>query len=180
MEQFIGTPLTLWEGDRNMKLMEDFGFTDSSGKTWLAPKGSFLNGATIPKPLWSIVGCPYVGPYRYASIVHDYFVGEGTNPEPISYEERRAADRMFYEACIYGGCTKRFAGILYIGVTIGSWASKSKSILKGYQMKAFDNIETIPEDVLIKLKFDQTILELDNQLDSISFQELEVRVHQII
>lgn len=180
MEQFIGTPLTLWEGERNMKLMEDFGFIDSSGKTWLAPKGSFLNGATIPKPLWSSVGCPYVGPYRFASIIHDYFVGEGTNPDPISYNERRAADKMFYEACIYGGCSKRFAGILYIGVTIGSWASKSKSILRAYQQKSVENIETIPEDILIQLKFDQAVLELDPQLDHISFEELESQVHQII
>ncbi len=180
MEQFIGTPLTLWDGERDMELMEDFGFIDGSGKTWLAPKGSFLNGATIPKPLWSIIGCPYVGPYRYASIIHDYFVGEGTNPEPISHQARRAADKMFYEACIHGGCTKRFAGILYIGVTIGSWASKSQTILRNYQMKSFDNIETIPEDILIQLKFDQTYGELENQLDTISFQELEQKVHQII
>ena len=32
MEQFIGTPLTLWEGEQNMRPMENFSFINSPEK----------------------------------------------------------------------------------------------------------------------------------------------------
>lgn len=127
-EGFSGQPLTRWDNDnRKMILEEEFFYIDPGGKKWTAPKGSELNGATIPRQLWGIIGPPYVGKYRRASIVHDIHVGEGANQD-VSLEHRKAADRMFYQACLSDGCSKKFAKMLYIGVRIGTWASKTKAL----------------------------------------------------
>lgn len=110
-----------------MVLESELTFTDAAGREWTAPAGARLNGATIPRALWTSVGPPFVGPYRRASVVHDYFVGENGNPKPPTQEARSEADRMFYEACLFDGCSKRFAATLYAGVRFGSWMAKEKS-----------------------------------------------------
>ena len=74
--KFSGNPKTEWltdsaEADRDMKLLEDFWYEDPKGRTWEAPSGSVVNGASVPRDLWAIVGTPYTGDYRKASIVHD-------------------------------------------------------------------------------------------------------------
>ncbi len=121
--EFSGEPLTRWDGSRNMVLEEDFYFIDPKDKQWNAPKGSCLNGATIPRALWSAVGAPYSGRYRRASVVHDVAVGELCNDD-VSHSDRKKADRMFYYACREDGCSRRFAFLLYIGVRFGTWRSK--------------------------------------------------------
>lgn len=85
---FSGEPLTRWSGSRNMNLEEDFYFIDNQGIKWNAPKGSCLNGATIPRALWTAIGSPYSGTYRKSSIVHDVAVGELCNPD-VSNEDRK-------------------------------------------------------------------------------------------
>lgn len=57
--------------DRDMQLLEQFVFTAPDGKRWVAPKGSVVNGASIPDALWAAVGAPFVGDYRRASVIHD-------------------------------------------------------------------------------------------------------------
>jgi hypothetical protein len=118
---FSGDPKTLWqteEGeDRHMTLLEDFWFSDPAGRRWPAERDyDRMDGASIPRPLWSLIGSPYTGDYRRASIVHD----KACEGSP-SQAERRAADRMFYHACRTGGCSVWEATLLYIGVRIGAW-----------------------------------------------------------
>ncbi len=106
--------------DRNMQLVEPFWFRDPDGKVWDAPEKSTVNGASIPRPLWTLIGSPYTGDYRRASIVHDVACECAHDGE----EDRRAADRMFYHACRTGGCSVREATLLYLGVRIGATWSK--------------------------------------------------------
>lgn len=117
---FSGNPRTEWltenGADRNMSLLEDFWYEDPAGRRWHAPKGSEINGASIPETLWSSVGSPYTGEYRRASIVHDVACDS-------SNTDREEADDMFFSACLTGGCSKAQAKMLYLGVRIGSWAS---------------------------------------------------------
>ncbi|MBK1723844.1 DUF1353 domain-containing protein [Thiocystis violacea] len=120
---FSGNPKTEWltdlhDEDRNMLLLEDFSFTDPAGRVWPAPKGETINGASIPRPLWSTVGSPYTDDYRRASVVHDI----ACNTHGVS---RKEADAMFFHACRAGGCSEAQARILYAGVRIGAWASRS-------------------------------------------------------
>lgn len=60
-------------GDDSIELEEEFSFRDEKNRTWLVPKGYVSDGASIPRPFWSIIGAPLSGAYRYAAIVHDYF-----------------------------------------------------------------------------------------------------------
>ena len=105
--------------DRRMELLRDFWYKDPAGKTWNAPKGSVVDGASIPAALWSTVGSPYTGAYRRASIVHDVAcdaADHAANPEAA----REAADEMFYNACRAGGCPGWQAQMLYLGVRVGA------------------------------------------------------------
>ena len=122
MGKFSGEPLTRWKGPRIMILQEAFYFIDDDGTKWEVPVNAEINGATIPDELWSVVGAPYVGTYRKASVVHDYHVGEGNNPD-VTHAHRRKADKMFYQACRAEGSGWAFARTLYLGVSLGSWSA---------------------------------------------------------
>jgi hypothetical protein len=116
---FSGNPSTMWlsdhGGDRDMQVIEDFWYLDQAERRWDVAAGTVVNGASIPRTLWSSVGSPYTGSYRRAALVHDAAVGrEGVL--------RSEADAMFYYACLAGGCSLLQAKLLYAGVRIGAWA----------------------------------------------------------
>ncbi len=120
---FSGEPKTAWltedQADRRMKLVEAFWY---KGKVMdvAVPKDYRIDGASIPRALWSLVGSPYTGDYRRASIVHDWACDDAKG----DITKRRAADRMFYYACRAGGCSWPQAVMLYIGVRIGAWLDR--------------------------------------------------------
>lgn len=118
---FSGDPRTIWTtedgADRRMELIEDFWFKDRKDLRWDAAARTLIDGASIPRPLWSLVGSPYTGDYRRASIVHDVACVVAGNDGAA----RKKADKMFFEACRAGGCSPWEATILYIGVRIGAW-----------------------------------------------------------
>lgn len=120
---FSGNPKTEWltddnENDRNMQMLEEFSYTDPHGRVWIAKKGDIINGASIPRPLWSTVGSPYTDDYRRASIIHDVACDTPA-------VDRKEADRMFYSACRAGGCNGTQASLLYVGVRLGTWAANN-------------------------------------------------------
>jgi hypothetical protein len=110
---FSGTPKTEWLDDgRLMKLTEDFAYVDKNGRTWASLKGSTIDGASIPQYFFSVVGGPFDGQYRNASIVHDTACDDRR-------EKWQDVHRMFYEACLCGGLPKRKAQLLYWAVYNG-------------------------------------------------------------
>jgi hypothetical protein len=82
-----------WDLDgRTMTLLTPVVFRDlRQGKVWTAPEKSLIDGASIPKFLWSLVGGPYEGQYRDASVTHDYECCVKLRPW-------RQVHRMFYYA----------------------------------------------------------------------------------
>lgn len=71
---FSGNPKTEWltsavSPDRDMKLLENFSYDDPSGRKWLAPVNSVINGASIPIALWSTVGSPYTGGSKFSRVL---------------------------------------------------------------------------------------------------------------
>lgn len=92
---FDNTVKTEWIEDspRDMLLLEAVRFTGSNGKTWTAPAGSVINGANIPRLFWLVVGSPFIGRYRRATVLHDVYCGTMTEPY-------QAVHRMFYEAML--------------------------------------------------------------------------------
>ena len=119
---FSGNPKTEWLSDkgddRDMRVMEAFWYIDPDGRRWDVAAGTIINGASIPRTLWSSVGSPYTGDYRRAALVHDAAVGrEGVL--------RQEADTMFHFACLSGGCSMLQAKLLYAGVRLGTWANSN-------------------------------------------------------
>jgi Protein of unknown function (DUF1353) len=89
---FNGEPVTKWNRDgRTMTLLTELRYTDPNGHVWVAPIGSVVDGASIPRYLWSIMGGPFEGRYRNASVLHDVAYGEKKRPW-------QDCDRMFYHA----------------------------------------------------------------------------------
>lgn len=122
--EFIGEVRTRWlvgdGGDRDMVLLRSFGFKDSDGKVWTAPRGSVVNGASIPAALWTF-GPPYVGDYRFASVIHDHYcVSQTETWEDTHY--------MFYEACRAGGVGLIKAKAMWAAVHFGGprWPAPDK------------------------------------------------------
>jgi hypothetical protein len=93
-----------------MTLLAEFHFIDDAGTTWTAPVGARIDGTSIPKPFWSLIGGPYEGEYRNASIVHD---AECIAPYKHSWQ---AVRRMFHAGCIAGGVDRLTALLLYAAV----------------------------------------------------------------
>src|SRR5438445_10761184 len=81
-----------WENDgRNMTLLSELRYTDPQGVLWIAPAGSQVDGASIPRSLWSIMGGPFEGKYRNGSVLHDVAYDQKNRPHEV-------CDRMFYNA----------------------------------------------------------------------------------
>ena len=89
---YDGEPVTKWNPDgRTMTLLTELRYTDPHGEVWVAPIGSVVDGASIPRYLWSVMGGPFEGKYRNASVLHDVAYGEHKRPW-------QDCDRMFYYA----------------------------------------------------------------------------------
>jgi hypothetical protein len=94
---FNGEPVTKWNRDgRTMTLLTELRYTDPNGNVWVAPIGSIVDGASIPRYLWSVMGGPFEGKYRNASVLHDVAYGARKRPW-------QDCDRMFYYAMRCGG-----------------------------------------------------------------------------
>ncbi|HEU5312639.1 MAG TPA: DUF1353 domain-containing protein, partial [Candidatus Udaeobacter sp.] len=78
---YDGEPVTKWNPDgRTMTLLTELRYTDPNGNVWVAPIGSVVDGASIPRYLWSFMGGPFEGRYRNASVLHDVAYGEKNRP----------------------------------------------------------------------------------------------------
>jgi len=101
------------EDGRNMLLLQDFAYVDPKGKKWVSPKDSVINGASIPQPFWSIIGGPFEGKYRQASVVHDTECLRNKNEKEESWQD---VHKMFYQACRCGGVAEFKAKFMYWAV----------------------------------------------------------------
>lgn len=94
---------------RRMRVLEDFGFLEADGLHWQVPPNTVVDGATIPRPLWSLIGGPFEGKYRDASVVHDYYCD-------VRSADWRAVHRVFYRAMLVSGVTEIKAKVMYAAV----------------------------------------------------------------
>ncbi len=100
-----------YEEDRTLELIEDFVFVDMEDRRWSVPKGTKIDGASIPRLLWSLIGSPLTGEYREASVIHDYYCQEKNIPSSVVH-------LMFYHAMRASGVAKKQALVMYIAVVI--------------------------------------------------------------
>ena len=95
-----------------MRILREFSFVDSAGYRWTARPGEVVDGASIPEVLWSkVVGTPFIGDYRRASVVHDVACNRHEKTS-------REVHRMFYEAMLEDGTSKERALLFYTAVRL--------------------------------------------------------------
>lgn len=97
------------EDGRKMKLVSEYRYPDQKNQLWIVPAGAVVDGASIPRALWSIVGSPMTGKYRAASVVHDYFCDTKSQNWSVVH-------RVFYEAMLVSGVEKVQAAYMYWAV----------------------------------------------------------------
>ncbi|MGH8714275.1 MAG: DUF1353 domain-containing protein [Casimicrobiaceae bacterium] len=117
-----------------MRLTTDFAFIDSRGVRWDAPAGRTINGASIPESLWSsLVGTPYIGDYRRATVVHDVACQDRDRP----YEETHY---MLYEAMLCDGVNLDRAALMYTTVRLfgPKWPPAQAHRRSQAALRAFD------------------------------------------
>jgi hypothetical protein len=108
--RFVGPVETVWSIDhRTMKLTKAFEYIDAGQRSWFVPKGTVTDGASIPQVLWSILGSPFVGPHRDASVIHDHFCD-------IRTRRWQEVHKVFYEAMLDSGVNPVKAWLMYKGV----------------------------------------------------------------
>jgi hypothetical protein len=108
--RFEGEVVARWsDGGRDMTLVAPFAYVDPQAVRWDAPTGSVVDGASIPRAFWSLVGGPFTGRYRAASVVHDV---------ACATRERgwQQVHRMFFDACRCGGVGRIQATGMYYAV----------------------------------------------------------------
>lgn len=94
---------------RKMRTVLDFGFAETGGLHWPVPRGTTVDGASIPWLLWTPFGGPYEGKYRNASVVHDYYCSVHT-------ADYQAVHLMFYRAMLVSGVSVARAKVMYLAV----------------------------------------------------------------
>ena len=94
---------------RRMKLYRGFGFVDSAQRDWPVPAEAIVDGASIPRALWSVIGGPFEGKYRDASVIHDYYCDVRTRAW-------REVHRVFYDAMRASEVSELRAKIMYAAV----------------------------------------------------------------
>ncbi len=94
-----------------VQLLKPFAYKDSKGVLWEVPAGFLSDGASIPDNLWAVVGGPYSGPYRDASVIHDYFCYTKTRTW-------NAVHKAFLEAALNRGTTEWKARYMYAGILL--------------------------------------------------------------
>jgi hypothetical protein len=104
--------VTEWNHNgRGMTLRSNLWFGCSKGMQWKAMTGDKIDGASIPRFLWRVVGSPYCGKYRIASIIHDVYCDNKTRPSPEVH-------RVFYEMMVASGLCKTKSWILWFAVRV--------------------------------------------------------------
>lgn len=108
--KFVGRVEAVWsEGGRTMTLTQPLEYVDPTGVEWLAPSGSTVDGASIPRFIWPLTGGPFEGDNRKASVIHEVACNVKERPWEQVHE-------TFYCALRAGGVGNVQAQILYAAV----------------------------------------------------------------
>ena len=96
---------------RLMRVVQSYNFRSNDMTDWTVPANAHTDGASIPRPLWPLIGGPFEGKYRTAAVVHDFYCSARVRPW-------RAVHRMFYRAMLTVGVSERRAKLMFMAVFI--------------------------------------------------------------
>jgi len=112
-------------GDQAYALTEPLIYNDNIVEITVHPKFDF-DGASIPKPLWSVIGSPMTGGYQRAGCLHDaLYAGE--------VFDRAICDQLFLDAMKADkvGYIRRY--VMYWAVRSAGW-----TVWKGHKREEVD------------------------------------------
>lgn len=114
--RYVGNLLLSPVRGRLMRTGADFGYIDARGNRWDVPSGALVDGASIPRIFWTLIGSPWSGEYAQASVVHDWFCAVRIRPWKETH-------RVFYDAMITSGVSRAQAKVMYLAVRFAgpSW-----------------------------------------------------------
>ncbi|PZR77290.1 MAG: hypothetical protein DLM73_00030 [Chthoniobacterales bacterium] len=125
---------TRWDADgRTMTLLNELHYTDPKGVVWIAPAGSVIDGASIPRALWSFMGGPFEGRYRNASVLHDVAYDQKSRPPAET-------DRMFYNAMRCSGVGVVEAKTMYYALFRHGHHWRAPRIFAGAKAQSENNV----------------------------------------
>lgn len=117
-------------GNRLWVLTQPFIFT-IDGKSYTIPTGFVTDGASCPRPLWSICS-PVAGPFGQGAIPHDWFYNEGPDIG------RLQADMVLYAIGRFRGANIARAQAVKSGVNMFGWMNYKKGIDKLTDAACYD------------------------------------------
>lgn len=118
LEMIPGEDGRHWRTLRTLAFLSNPEDPDGSVIVEVAP-GMETDGASIPRLLWRLIGCPLRGRYAPAAIVHDALYRE----QPLS---RRLADDLFLEMLLDLGVSRWRAWAMHRAVRLGGRAAWSR------------------------------------------------------
>lgn len=89
-------------------------------------KGFTWDGASIPKSLWSEVGCPI--DYAVESLIHDALYR-------THLLDRKSADKIFHRLLVQNGVSMVKAKAMYLAVRVGGEEAYSGANMKSHYRK---------------------------------------------
>jgi len=100
----------------HIELVKDWYFTIDGKKYWI-PQGYVCNGASIPRPFWSLVGSPFDPINAVGAWGHDYlYLTHLTNrkiADEVGFQLWRQAGCKLRKARTMWFCVRTFAGFAY-------------------------------------------------------------------
>jgi len=174
--RYIGKPQVEFLSDgRNVKLLADLVFFDPHETQWAVPAGAVVDGASIPKPFWSVVGGPFEGGYRDASIIHDWYCDRRTRTW-------QATHRVFYDAMLISGVSTTKAKIMYYAVRFGGprWEERTvmnnvltRDTIYNFSSKQTD-MNSLFKKTIVQIPYPMQELKKNKQLEIFSKNALDI------
>ncbi len=108
--RWSGPVQTEWLPDgRGMILLRDVTYRDGDGRPWYAYAGETVDGASIPWFFWRVIGSPFCGLYRQASVIHDVYCQRRCTSSGFVHN-------VFHDIMLYDGVPPVMAAMLAAGV----------------------------------------------------------------
>ncbi|MEM9028125.1 MAG: DUF1353 domain-containing protein [Pseudomonadota bacterium] len=112
------------ENRSEWKLLRDLTFIGPNGVVWTAPRGTIVNGASIPRAIWPIGAYPWDGVLGKPSVIHDHFwVTKSRHSKDVH--------RAFYDGLLANKASKFRAILAYAGVLLfgGRWTATREAFV---------------------------------------------------
>jgi hypothetical protein len=97
-----------WTGKQSFDLINYLVYENDTFTITIYPSFDY-DGASIPRALWSVIGCPMGELYSRAACLHDALYAS-------RIFDRKTCDKLFHEAMLSDGVSRSLAKQMYLAV----------------------------------------------------------------